>query len=119
MTTNRLPFTAIIVDDEDEARDNLQSLILASSGGLVAIVGMAGSTAQAEQLVKEKQPDALFLDIELGKDNAFQWLSQIGSYTFEIVFVTGYNNYAVKAFKLNALDYLLKPIDIDELRNAI
>jgi two-component system, LytTR family, response regulator len=110
---------AIIVDDEIKAcynlKDVLDNYIVDSR---IEIVGIANNTREAEFLIEKLNPDALFLDIEMPQENAFQFLDRITSFNFEIIFVTAYDAFAIKALKLNALDYILKPISILELKIA-
>lgn len=113
------PVSILIVDDEKEACKNLRNLIADYVTIPVQIAGIAHTTADAATLIATTQPDAVFLDINMPGNNVFEFLEQLSPLTFEIVFVTAYDEYAVKAFKLNAVDYLLKPIDIQELVDAM
>lgn len=109
----------LIVDDEREACVNLENLLTQYVDDNVNVVGKAQSTSEAEQLIDKYAPDALLLDIEMPKENAFNFLDRLSPLKFEVVFVTAYDEYAIKAFKLNAVDYILKPISIPELKDAI
>ena len=109
---------ALIVDDENKACINLRSLLLEYVDPDLNIAGIANSTREAEELVEKHKPDVLFLDIEMPNENAFAFLERISPVAFEVIFVTAYDEHALKAFKLNAIDYILKPISIPELRNA-
>lgn len=109
----------IIVDDEKEACKNLKNLLLQYVDPDINIVGSAYDTKEAETQIKLFKPDAIFLDIEMPNENAFTFLKRIYPYEFDVVFVTAYDEYAIKAFKLNAVDYILKPISIDELTMAV
>jgi two-component system LytT family response regulator len=82
-------------------------------------MGIAQDTAQAEKLINAHQPDALLLDIEMPNENAFSFAERISPVSFEIIFVTAYDEYAVKAFRLNAIDYILKPVNTYDLAAAI
>lgn len=110
----------LLVDDEVKACTNLKNIL---ENYIVEhrleIVGIAHNTKDAEQLIKQHQPDALFLDIEMPNENAFQFLDRISPFKFQVIFVTAYDEYAIKAFKINALDYILKPISIVELKASI
>lgn len=108
----------VIVDDEREACINLQNILRTYVDQPINVIGVAHNTREAEQLVKDLQPDALFLDIEMPNENSFQFLARISPFSFEVIFVTAYDDYAIKAFKLNAVDYILKPISIPELTMA-
>ena len=85
----------------------------------VDIVGEAVSAESAEPLIRSQQPDLVFLDIEMPHGNAFDLLDKIKPIDFEIIFITAFNEYSLKAFKYSALDYLLKPVNIEELVQAI
>ncbi len=109
----------LIVDDEIEACDNIVNMLHDYVESEINIVGVANDTTQAEKMIRELKPDAVFLDIEMPGENAFQFLQRINHFDFEIVFVTAYDQFAIQAFKLNAVDYMLKPISIDELTDAV
>lgn len=113
------PIKVILVDDEPEACENLQNIISQFITDEIDIVACAYNTSEAESKIKSIQPDAIFLDIEMPNENAFQFLERLEKISFEIVFVTAYDEYAIRAFKLNAVDYILKPINIEDLTNAI
>jgi two-component system LytT family response regulator len=82
-------------------------------------VGTAGGVETALPLIRETRPDLVLLDIEMAQGNAFDLLNQLQPIDFKVIFVTAFDNYAVRAFKYSAVDYLLKPVDIDDLRSAI
>ncbi|HVI43531.1 MAG TPA: LytTR family DNA-binding domain-containing protein [Chitinophaga sp.] len=109
----------IIVDDEREACSNLSHLLLTYVDTRICIKGTACNTTEAEAMIRAYQPDAVFLDIEMPGEDAFHFLDRLKPLHFEIIFVSAYDEYAVKAFRLNAIDYILKPIDIHELCNAV
>lgn len=111
----------VLLDDEQEASENLKNIICnyCENGNQIQVVGVAQSAKEAELLIHELQPDALFVDIEMPVENGFQFLERIAPFSFEIIFVTAYDEFALKAFKLNALDYILKPISIAEIQNVI
>ena len=109
---------ALIVDDEPTACKNLEKL-LDSFNHDVKIVGTAHNTRDAELKINLQQPDVLFLDIQMPNENAFQFLERLGNVRFEIIFITAYDEFAIRAFKLNAVDYILKPINVKELENAV
>ncbi|HEU5290709.1 MAG TPA: LytTR family DNA-binding domain-containing protein, partial [Cyclobacteriaceae bacterium] len=83
------------------------------------IVGMAHDIETAVPLIQQSNPDLLFLDVELQTGTGFELLDKIGEIKFGIVFTTAFEQYAVKAIKLSSIDYLLKPIDIEELQQAV
>ena len=79
------------------------------------VLGLAESATEAILKICQLKPDFIFLDIQMPEINGFQMIEMMGNIDFEIVFVTAYNEYAVKAYKYAAFDYLLKPVDPDEL----
>ncbi len=110
---------AIIVDDENKACTNLEKMLKTYAGPGINIMGIANSTAEAEILINKYNPDVVFLDIEMPDENAFEFLERISPISFEIVFATAYDEFAVKAFRLNAIDYILKPLRLNDLKNAV
>lgn len=109
---------AIIVDDEPKARENLQILLQDFVEG-VEVVALCQNIAEATEAVKSNSPDVVFLDIQLQRETGFDLLTKLKEINFEVIFTTAYTEYAIKAFKFSAIDYLLKPIDIEELRKAV
>lgn len=85
----------------------------------VEVVGMADSAEQARQLISEKKPDLVFLDIKMPKEDGFSLLDSMPVRDFSVVFTTAHSEFALKAFKADAVDYIEKPINIDDLRNAV
>jgi len=113
-----MPIRALIVDDEPDARENLQ-LMLEEHCPEVDIVGQAGSAEEARERIASDRPQALFLDIKMPGEDGFQLLRSLGGLELPVVFTTAYDEYALQAFKENALDYLEKPIDPDDLQRAV
>lgn len=109
---------AIIIDDEKKGREILKSLI-ENYCKEVQIVAQAGSANEGYDLIQEHHPDVVFLDVEMPNGDGFSLLDRFCEIKFQIIFTTAFDDYAVKAIKFHALDYLLKPIDIDELRLAV
>jgi len=109
-------FTAILVDDERLARKELRSML--AEHEIIDVVGEAETVAQAAELVRAKKPDVVFLDIQLPGETGFDLLEKI-SPACRIIFVTAFDAYAIRAFEVNALDYLLKPINPARLGQAI
>lgn len=107
----------IIVDDEAHCR-NLLKEFLAFDNHLF-ISAEAENVAEAAKLIIEHKPDLIFLDIELPDGTGFDLLEAFPKPSFQVIFTTGHNEYAIKAFKHNAIDYLLKPIDSLELKSAL
>lgn len=111
-------FTAYLIEDLPEARDNLIQ-ILTEVLPEIQIIGEADNIISAAKLLANRQPDILFLDIELGNHTAFDLLDMVPNLSAKIIFTTASDEYAIKAFRYSAMDYLLKPIDPDELVSAI
>lgn len=109
---------AIIVDDVKKFRSNLIQ-DLNDYCPEVEVVGTADGVVSAAKEIKAKNPDVVFLDIQINQGTAFDLLEVLGDVNFKIIFTTASDEYAIKAFKLSAIDYLLKPIDIDELKAAV
>jgi two-component system, LytTR family, response regulator len=108
----------VLVDDETDSIRVLEKL-LETFCPEIRIVGKADGVETALQVIQSSQPDLVILDIEMTQGNAFDLLNQLQPIAFEVIFVTAFDNYAVRAFKYSAVDYLLKPVDIDDLRGAI
>ncbi len=108
----------IIVDDEPNGRSVLGHLINLYCPDLTILASCA-SAEEARKSIEEHQPDLVFLDIEMPNENGFQLLKSLPEINFHIIFVTAYDAYAIKAIKFNALDYILKPINVEELVNAV
>ena len=109
---------AVIVDDIEKFRNNLIQDLNDYCPDL-EIVGTADGVVSAAKEIKAKKPDVVFLDIQINQGTAFDLLEILGEIDFKIIFTTASDEYAIKAFKLSAIDYLLKPIDIDELKSAV
>ena len=109
---------AVIIDDEKPGRENLKA-ILRDYFDDIEVIGEANDIMTGIKLLEAQTPDLVFLDIELGMSTGLELLSFFEKPAFEVIFITAYEDYAVKAFRTIATDYLLKPIDIDELRDAI
>jgi len=109
---------AILVDDELANLENLQVLLTKNCPD-VKVVDTASNIEDAFDKINLHRPDLLFLDIQMGKTTGFDLLNQLGVKTFEVIFVTAYDNYGIQAVKFAALDYLLKPVDPDELMVAV
>lgn len=109
---------AIIVDDEESARETL-TLMLQKFCPQVQVIAEAGTIVRAVGLIRDLRPELVFLDIHLPTGTGFDVLEQLTAFPFHIVFTTAYNQYALKAIKFSALDYLLKPIHPEELQKAV
>lgn len=108
--------TAIIVDDEKLAREGLKNLLKEFTE--IDIVGEASNADEAIELIDQFKPQLLFLDIEMPEKSGFDLLEELIETPF-VIFTTAYNEFAIKAFEVNAMDYLLKPIQTSRLREAI
>ena len=109
---------AIIIDDEERARDILASC-LAMYCPDVEVIATASNVPDGVLLINQHKPDLVFLDVEMPEYNGFELLKFFSEINFEIIFVTAYSEHALTAFKVSAIDYILKPIDIDQLVNAV
>jgi two-component system LytT family response regulator len=109
---------AVIIDDEELARETISEMISVYCKD-VEIVGESASVKSARKLIGEVQPDLLLLDIQLTDGTGFDLLKTMTHYAFKVIFITAYEDYALRAFKFSALDYLLKPIDPGELVDAV
>jgi two-component system LytT family response regulator len=109
---------AAIVDDERLARSELRRL-LATHSNEITVVGEAANAAEAEELIHTENPDLLFLDIQMPGKTGFDLLQELESAAPVVIFTTAYDQYAIQAFEVNALDYLLKPIEAGRLAAAI
>lgn len=114
MTAN---MKALIVDDERLARNELRRLL--ENFPKIEIIGEAANAEEALDLVDKLHPDLLFLDIQMPGKTGFELLTEIEGSVPDVIFTTAYDEYALKAFEYNALDYLLKPIDPNRLAEAI
>jgi two-component system, LytTR family, response regulator len=108
----------VIVEDEPRLRDTNKTF-LKNNFPDMEIVAEAGTVNEAVDAIKTSKPDLVLLDIELADGNCFQVLHQCKPYTFKPVFITAYNQYAIKAIKFSAIDYILKPVNEYEFCNAI
>ncbi|MBL0097077.1 MAG: response regulator transcription factor [Bacteroidetes bacterium] len=109
---------AIIVDDEKSGRETLQRL-LEENCKSVQVIGQADSVDTAETLIGKLQPDLIFLDVEMPRGSGFELLKRFERPSFKTIFVTAHQHYAIKAIRFSAADYLLKPVDVDELIAAV
>ena len=110
--------SAILVDDELDSREILRNY-LGKYCPEVNILTDCANIQEAEKAIEENDPQLVFLDIEMPYGNAFDLLEQLETIDFEIIFITAFDQYAVQAFNLSAVHYLLKPLDIEELINAV
>lgn len=108
----------VIIDDEDHIRDTLKKL-LAGHCPQVVVEGEAGGVESGIRLIREVKPDLVLLDIQLNDGLGFGILDEFLPLPFRVIFITAFDKYAVKAFRFSALDYLLKPVDPEELSAAV
>lgn len=110
--------TAIIIDDEAKAR-RIMEVLLAENCPNIKVVDTAEDVLSGIKAINKHQPDIVFLDIEMPGYTGFQLLDFFDDITFEVIFATAYSEYALQAFKVSAVDYLLKPIQIEQLQAAV
>jgi two-component system LytT family response regulator len=113
-----LPVKVLIVDDEVNGRNGLKGLLQANCPEIEEIE-LCGSVDEAVNAIGNKKPDLVFLDIEMPEKSGFELLNCFEEIDFYVIFVTAYDKYAIQAIKLNALDYLLKPVRSEDLINAV
>ncbi len=113
-----VPLKAIVIDDEDRARNTLETLLREYCTG-VDIVASCPNVPQGVIAINRLKPDLVFLDIEMPEYNGFELLNFFRDIDFEFIFVTAYNEYAIRAFEVSAADYLLKPVEISMLQAAV
>jgi len=111
---------AVLVDDEETARRELAQLLERHCSAMVELVATAASAAEARILIPQVRPELVFLDVEMPEENGFALLHSLPRESYgEVVFVTAYERYAVQALRVSAADYLLKPVQPDELLAAV
>jgi two-component system LytT family response regulator len=113
-----MTMTAVIVDDESKGRASLKKLCEKYVPDL-KIEGLADSVATAKKIIDRADPDLVFLDIRMPVEDGFELLKKYDDVPFDVIFTTAFDQYAIKAFKFSAIDYLLKPISIQELQDAV
>ncbi|MHB1277022.1 MAG: LytR/AlgR family response regulator transcription factor [Bacteroidia bacterium] len=109
---------AIIIDDEKKSRSILATMLLRYCS-TIKLVGEAGNIRDAHQLIMKHEPDLVFLDISMPEGSGFELLNRLKEISFQIIFVTAFDEYAIQAIRNDALDYLVKPVSIEELRSAV
>ena len=113
-----MKYTAIIIDDEAMGAERLQ-LLLEKYCPEISILAVCLKPEQGIEMIRQKKPGIVFLDIEMPRISGFNLLEQVKDENFACIFTTAYDQYAINAIKHNALDYLLKPIDIPDLKSAV
>jgi two-component system LytT family response regulator len=109
---------AVLVDDDPKNITILKTLLEELKSD-IEVAGEANNVDEAVRLIPQLSPNLVFLDIEMPFGNAFDLLDKLMPVNFEIIFITAFNEYSLKAFRYSALDYLLKPVDIDDLHLAV
>jgi two-component system, LytTR family, response regulator len=109
---------AILIDDEENSLSSLKEKLLANCKQ-VKIIACCDNAAKGIEAIDTLQPDIVFLDIEMPVMNGFVMLQQLTYKNFELIFTTAYDHYAIKAIRCSALDYLVKPIEIEDLKTAV
>lgn len=110
--------SVIIVDDENLIRKNLYNMLVKYCPG-ISHIHMARSAEKARAILKKESIDIMFLDIAMPKESGFELLKSLKKINFSIIFISAFNHFGIKAIKANALDYILKPIDPEELISAV
>jgi two-component system, LytTR family, response regulator len=109
---------AILIDDEENSISSLKEKLLAHCAQ-VSIIALCSNAAKGIEAIDTLRPDIVFLDIEMPVMNGFVMLQQLTYKNFELIFTTAYDHYAIKAIRYSALDYLVKPIEIEDLKAAV
>ncbi len=113
-----LVLKAIIIDDEPYCCEILAAMLEADCPE-IEITSICNNAKDALTAIRQYSPDLVFLDVEMPRMNGFEMLEQLPAINFHLIFTTSYNQYALKAIRFSAIDYLLKPIDREELKNAV
>jgi two-component system LytT family response regulator len=109
---------SVLIDDEPKNNRILKMMLEEFCPG-ITVAGQTDNVTDGVNLIRELKPDLVFLDIEMPHGNGFDLLDQLMPIRFEVIFITAFNDYSLKAIKYSALDYLLKPVNIDELKTAV
>jgi two-component system, LytTR family, response regulator len=110
---------AIIIDDEQHCIDRLKGILQSDYANSVILSGEFGSVPEGYKAIVDLKPDLVFLDIQIREKTGFDLLREIGKINFEVIFTTAYDKFAIQAFKFSALDYLLKPVEKEDLKLAL
>ncbi|MEO6286506.1 MAG: LytTR family DNA-binding domain-containing protein [Dyadobacter sp.] len=109
----------LIIDDEQHCIDTLAAMIKARFSAKVSVIGSTTDSRKAAEMIAQHQPDVLFIDVEMPHINGIQIVDAVANRNFAVIFTTAYDRYALQALKTEAVDYLLKPISLAELGEAI
>lgn len=110
---------AVIIDDESSVREDIRDKVALHFKDEISIIGEANSVTSGVKIIEQLKPQLLLLDIHLGDGTSFEILQQTTHKDFDIIFITGYDTHAIKAIKVGALDYILKPLETDEFKDAL
>jgi len=110
-------YKVVIIEDDAELAQTL-AIVLRNEAPLFELKGIAPSIAEGEKLINEVKPDVAFFDVELQDGLSFELLQKLPSIDFEIIFVTAFSHYAINAFQYSAIDFVVKPVDPDDIRRA-
>lgn len=109
---------AVVIDDIEGIRKRNITIIQANCPNIL-VIGQAESVATGMTLIKQLSPDIVFLDVEMPDGTGFELLQKLSPFTFKVIFITGYEDFAIKAFRISAIDYLLKPLNANDLMEAV
>ena len=109
---------AVVIDDLEKIRKENISIIKTACP-TISVIGQADSVASGINLIKQLAPDLVFLDVEMPDGTGFDLLQKLRPIAFKVIFITGYEDFAIRAFRFSAIDYLLKPLDSKELQEAV
>ena len=112
-------YKILIIDDEKKIQISLKHIIEEFSSDDIQIVGFANNVETGVETINKFQPDIVFLDIEMPDGTGFDILKQLQNINFSLIFCTGHDGFAIKAFKFNAIDYVLKPFDVEAVASAL
>ena len=108
---------SIIIDDELKSRETLRKMVTSYCTG-IEVLTTCQTIDEAVEVIKVLKPDVVFLDVQMQGETGFDLFSKLESISFDVIFTTAHSEYALKAFKSSAIDYLLKPIDIGDLQKS-
>ncbi|HUX85079.1 MAG TPA: LytTR family DNA-binding domain-containing protein [Chitinophagaceae bacterium] len=112
-------FRALLIDDEQHCLDRLSGLLETHCRDSIGVCGQSASVEEACRAIASLHPDLVFLDVQIQDQTGFDLLGMVPRIDFEVIFTTAYEKYAVQAFRFSAMDYLLKPVDPDDLVQAV
>jgi len=110
---------AIIIDDEEHCIQRLDKLLSQQCADLISVRARCNTVQEGLRQINERRPSLVFLDVMLNNETGFDLLKQLPEINFDVIFITAHDKYAIEAFRFSALDYLLKPVDPDELLTAV